>query len=147
MVSEDTVMTESQINTNTPEWGAPEWGQMSSEDFAESILVKLETEEAALTCEEMDIIEQFWRDDMRNRRCALVFLTKPFSEIREQIESDRGFAVCAAAAMDCIEPDRYQTIANLLRDVQRRLMVAVACREDMEEVLEEAKEGIVETQS
>jgi len=140
-------MTEAQTTTNLPEWGAPEWEQMSSEEFADALYAKLETEEAALTTEEMDLVEQFWRNDIRNRRCALVFLTKPFSEIREQIENNRDFAVSAAAILDCIVPDKYQAIADLLSDAKRRLLVVTACREDMKEILEEAKEGIIETQA
>ena len=140
-------MAEAQPTANLPEWGAPEWEQMSSEEFADSLLAKLETEEAALTTEEMDIIERFWRDDIRNRRCALIFLTKPFSKSREQIENDRGFAVSAATVMECIEPDRYEVISDLLHDAHRRLMAALACREDMEEIMKEAKDEGVETRS
>ncbi len=142
--SDDTTMPEAQTNTNPPEWGAPEWEQMSSEEFADSLIAKLETEEASLTAEEMDIIEQFWRNDIANRRATLIMLTKPFSEIREQIENDRSFAVAAAAVFDCIEPDKYQAIADLLSDAQRRLMGALACREDMQEIMKEAKEEGVE---
>lgn len=122
-----------------PEWGATDWESMNQDEFANNLLAKMEGEEAILTCEEMDIIEKFWDVDRRNRRCSLVMLTKPFSWLREQVENDDDFAQSVAAMNVCLDASKYEQIANLLHDAQRRLMCAIACREDMSALLDKAK--------
>lgn len=128
-----------QNSINPPEWGDPKWQAMHGDQFADNLIVKMRHEGPALTCDEMDVIEQFWKEDMRCRRCALVMATKPFEWIEEQVRSDRKFAVAVANTLDAIDVEKYETIVSLINDSRRRMMVALSVREDMSEVIAEAR--------
>lgn len=121
---------------NPPEWGAPEWETMNEDEFAGNIFEKMKGEDAVLTCEEMDIIEKFWEEDRRTRRCALIVLTKPYSWLEEQIKNDTVFAEAMMKVFECIDVKKYEAITNLLLDAQRRIMCAITCRDDFEELRE-----------
>ena len=117
----------------------PEWETMNKDEFAGNILEKMKSEEAILTCEEMDIIEKFWEIDRRNRRATLIALTKPYSWLEEHIGNDSGFAEAMFEVFECIEPEKYKSIANLLLDAQRRIMCAITCRDDFDELRQKLK--------
>jgi len=61
------------------------WDAMDSNEFADRMLAFLDGEAAVLSCEEMDIIERYWKEDMVARRTALIMLTKPFAELSQMI--------------------------------------------------------------
>ena len=122
-----------------PEWGAPEWETMNENEFADNILEKMKSEEAILTCEEMDIIEKFWEQDRRNRRATLIALTKPYTWLEEHIKNDTGFAEAMMEVFECIDVKKYEAITNLLLDAQRRIICAITCREDFDELRQKIK--------
>ncbi|WP_394807505.1 hypothetical protein [Nitrosomonas sp.] len=139
MANEYSTPTTGSRSSNPPEWGDPEWGIMNDADFADNIMEKIKGEKAILTPEEMDIIERFWEKDRATRRSALIALIKPYSWLEENIKNDTAFAEAMVAVYECIDPDKYRQIANLLFDAQRRVMCAMACREDMRELMIKAK--------
>lgn len=122
-----------------PEWGALEWEAMNEDEFADNIFEKMKSEEAILTCEEMDIIEKFWNQDRRNRRATLIALTKPYTWLEENIKNDTGFAEAMFEVLECIEPEKYESITNLLLNAQRRIICAITCREDFDELRQKVK--------
>jgi|GEM_PF-5883846 len=132
-IDNSTSATES-TQANPPEWGAPEWGTMNENEFADKLLEKMKNEEAILTPEEMDIIEKFWEQDRVVRRATLLALTKPYSWLEEQIKNNTGFAEAMIEVFECIEPQKYEIISNSLFDARRRIMCAITCRDDSEEL-------------
>ena len=127
--------------SNLPDWDDPAWGNMSENEFYDALAVKMEGEPAILDMQGMDRIESMWKEDMRNRRCILAALLKPFSEIREGIEKDDGFAEAMAACYVRANntAEMLETIAGLVRNAESRMMVALAHRPDMGEIVERAK--------
>ncbi|MCG7863861.1 MAG: hypothetical protein JAZ18_15865 [Candidatus Thiodiazotropha endolucinida] len=116
-----------------------DWDQMSDEDFAKTLFDKLEAEGPVFTLEELGIFENRLQTNAATRRLALVVLTKPFSEIQEQIENDREFAVATADIYNCTDPGLYQATHDLLETARLRMAGLLACRDDMEQVFEEAE--------
>lgn len=134
MANSDSISTASSKSINPPEWGVSEWDAMSQDEFADNLLEKMKGEEAVLTCEQMDIIEKFWDEDRRTRRAALAMLTKPYAWLEDKIQNDKEFAEAMVELLECVETDKYSCIANLLLDAQRRLICAISCREDLDEL-------------
>ncbi|MFC1347716.1 MAG: hypothetical protein G8D81_20480 [gamma proteobacterium symbiont of Clathrolucina costata] len=118
---------------------AIECDQMSDEDFANSLFDKLEAEGPVFTLEELGRFENRLQKNAATRRMALVVLTKPFSEIQEQIENDREFAVATADIYQCTDPELYQATHDLLENARLRIAGLLACRDDMEEIFKEAE--------
>lgn len=69
----------------------------------------------------------------------MIVLTKPYSWLEEQIKSDTRFAEAMMEAFECIDPQKYEIISNSLFDAQRRIMCAITCRDDFEELREKVK--------
>lgn len=139
MAINDSTSAEGNKSVNLPEWGAPEWETMNEYDFAENILEKMKGEDAILTCEGMDIIEKFWEEDRTTRRCALIALTKPYSWLEEQIKNNTGFAEAMMEVFECLDVEKYEVITNSLLDARRRIMCAITCRDDFDELRQKIK--------
>lgn len=120
--------------TSSKSINPPEWDTMNQDEFAENLLAKMKEEPAALTCEEMDIIEKFWNTNRRTRRAALITLTKSYAWLEDKIQSDTEFAEIMVELLECVEPDKYEDITNLLFHAQRRVMCALTCRDDLGEL-------------
>lgn len=134
MAINDSTSAEGSKSVNPPEWGAPEWETMNEDDFTENILEKMKGEDAILTCKEMDIIEKFWEEDRTTRRCASIALTQPYSWLEEQIKNNTGFAEAMIELFESMDVKKYELIANAIFDAQRRIMCAITCRDDFEEL-------------
>ncbi|MEW8042493.1 MAG: hypothetical protein AB2826_09690 [Candidatus Thiodiazotropha sp.] len=116
-----------------------DWDKMSGDKFAKNLFDKLEAEGPVLTLDELEIFEDRLQENRVTRRTALVVLTKSFSEVQEMIEKDRDFAVATADVFNCTDPGLYQATHDLLQNARIRMAGLLACRDDMEQVLEEAK--------
>jgi len=75
------------------------------------------------------------------RRVALVYLGKTFEETAAGICNNRDFAVASADAANRIHEsiEKYKLMANLLTTAEIRIRLALARREDILEILDEAK--------
>ena len=114
---------------------------MSSDEFADAMIKEVISAPAQLTCEQMDQIEARWRHDMSARRCALIMLTKPGTDYLEMVESKRDFAEAVAEIMQFL-PELikfHEAMIELLQRVNTWSMVAIAGREDMQELLDTAR--------
>lgn len=121
-------MTDEEINAMPPD------------DFADALFAQMETKGPLLTCEDMDEIEAMLERQRRNRRAALVLLTKPWAWLNQQVTEDRGFAVAVAQIkMLADEVGLYRGLAEFMEAASVWGMIALASREDMSEVIEEAK--------
>jgi hypothetical protein len=77
------------------------------------------------------------------RRIALAYLSKPFPETAKGIASDkktaRAFAEVSVQLGDVVK--QYQSLVDLLKAADTRLMLALCQREDMKQLLAEARNG------
>lgn len=109
-----------------------------TDDAADALLAEIDAKAALLTLDDMDRIEQKWRELMTVRRCSLVMLTRPFADLRSDVEESRDFAVAVAEALRKVDLDFYQGMATLIDTARVWLLMALACREDMAEIMAEA---------
>jgi hypothetical protein len=86
-------------------------------------------------------IEDFIQGSTPTRRIALAYLARPWREIAENIRNDRDTAVTLAVAYEGIKEvaENYAIIAAMMKAAEVRLMISLAAREDMTEILTEAK--------
>ncbi|MEW8548577.1 MAG: hypothetical protein AB2693_34175 [Candidatus Thiodiazotropha sp.] len=108
-------------------------------DLANNLLAKLKAEGPVFTIDDLGRFEDRLHKNAATRRAALAVLTKPFSEIQEMIENNRDFAVATADILTCTDPELYQATHDLLENARTRMVLLLACREDMEEIIEEAE--------
>jgi len=84
--------------------------------------------------------EAEWERQRCNRRVALAILTKPWAWLNQQVIEDRGFAVAVAQIkMLADEAGLYKGLAELMESASLWSDLALISREDMNEVMEEAK--------
>lgn len=115
-------------------------------DWTDKFFADLEQAGPALTLDQMDMIETQWQNDMRNRRCSLVMLTKAWPELRDKVVDDKEFAVIVAQIMPIARDlsERMHSLASLVGSVEIWAMGALAHREDMRDVIELAEAETVE---
>lgn len=115
--------------------------QMSDQE-CDALLAQMDAREPMLSCDDMDKIEKQWVERRAARRCALVLMTKPFSWLREQVENDRDFALAVADVLSCTKNiDYYKGMVDLMEQARLWSMMALACREDMSDLITEAETG------
>lgn len=117
-----------------------EWGAMDPEEFAEKMVEEIAAQPATLTHSQVDAIEQRAQADGVIRRCVLAMLTKPGKHTLESALNDREAAVAYAGLQadirDYLE-HRHDELKELFEAVDARILIALAQREDMEEILKE----------
>jgi hypothetical protein len=74
------------------------------------------------------------------RRMALLTLTKPFSELRDDVVADRELAIAIADIYNGLEStiETMRGIVEIMETSRNWQMMALVCREDMKSVFEEA---------
>ncbi len=90
---------------------------------------------------EAEAIEKFLRRNGIWRRMALAFLSRTWNETADPVRTERESALAFAAVFHALEETagNYKRIAELMESAKARLMVALATREDMAQILAEAK--------
>lgn len=115
------------------------------DEFCDKLLAHFDAKRPILNFEQMDIIEETWERYMVSRRCALITLTKPFSEIRKMVEEDRRFALAVAEIYNnTADNGYYATVHNLMENAHKWAEMALLGREDMKQLIEEVKERVEE---
>lgn len=118
-----------------------DWEKKSEDDFVKNLYAKLEADGPVFTLEELGRFENRLYKNRATRRVALAMLTKSFSEIKEEVEINREFAIATADIFNCTDPELYQATHDLLETARIRMAGMLACREDMEEIIKEAERG------
>ncbi|MEN8207057.1 MAG: hypothetical protein ABFS24_13750 [Pseudomonadota bacterium] len=74
----------------------------------------------------------------------MIMLAEPWSDLRQKVEDDRGFAEAVAETLECVDGaiDLCKDVLECLAASQRWMGVALACREYMKELLESAKQEV-----
>jgi hypothetical protein len=113
---------------------------MPPDEFSDALFAKMEAAEPQLTCEDMDKIEAVWMSQKRDRRMALVMLTKPWAWLNQQVSKDRDFAKAVAEVEQyASRASLYKGLAEMMETAVVWCMLALAGREDMQELCNEAK--------
>lgn len=111
-----------------------------SDKFAENLIAEVETRPAQITCDDMDRLEDWWRNSTRERRAALLMLTQPFVHIQKETMNDEQFAEAIAQTLECVSDviGGLQDLLEYLEVSKVWMMVALAGREDMRGIREKA---------
>ena len=109
------------------------------ESFVSDVFNEIETAGAVMTMEEMQQFERLLQENGVARRAHLAVLTKPWAEINESIVNNREGAEAIANVLECLDVEFYQDLAKFVQEAKRRMLLSLCGREDMEEILEQAK--------
>ena len=137
MTEREATVNQTPSYLDTPE---DEWSEAQLDEFMENF----EKLEPSLTDELIGVIE---KDIGSNqpwgpwRRAGLCVLTRSGKQLAEAIESDRTGALAMAAVMHSAKSyaEQLRRVADLMDTASTRLMVALCWRDDMEDVIREAK--------
>ncbi len=115
--------------------------EQNSEQFADEVTAKVKAAPAWFTHEQMAKAEREFQANGVTRRIALAVLTKSGQELIDAVSADRDFAVAMAdwsaggdGYLAGLEAER-----KTVEHAQARVLIALAHREDMDEVLSEAR--------
>jgi hypothetical protein len=115
----------------------------ADEQFAEQMYRKIMRAPALFTKEEADRAER--TANLRDwvRRATWHFLAMPGKEMIQRCRTDRDFAVALAGMDQHTEPyiDNLKGIIGFVEALQARTLIALACREDMADVIAEAQKS------
>jgi hypothetical protein len=124
----------------TPDWDKIDWDALDDDEFAELIIRKVENEPPVISDDDVEAIEKQAQLDGVTRRAAMLVLTKPGKWLIDTIDTDRGFALAHAQVHASIDDylKRQAPLLHLMERAKARISVALAWREDMDEILREA---------
>lgn len=114
-----------------------------TEEEADNILDEFNKQPAQITEDEMRQIEAAVQRDNDGiaRRAALGALARSAKELMDVAERDRGVAISLAVMADSIRTysKRLDSLRSMMDSAATRISIALCIREDMSEILEEAK--------
>lgn len=118
----------------------PDFNSMDEDLFGDLMLARLRAAPALLDKSQMYAIENKIQGDV-NRRAAFAIASVAGADLLEKISADREFAVAVGSVFMSLDEvkARYQGLLELFEALHARLAIAVAVREDMEEVLAESR--------
>ncbi len=114
-----------------------------TDEQARRIYENARKERAAITELEVDRIEEAHAHDEFGvvRRVSLMALTRPCDELFKAIDDDRDVAVGFAAVLDGLNSyvDWLTAVKATMETARARLVVGLCARDDVEQVMAEAK--------
>lgn len=118
----------------------PDFDKMDPDQFGEIMLARLRAAPALLDESQVYAIESKIKGDV-TRRAAFAIASVPGADLLEKISTDREFAVAVGDVFNSLGEvkARYQQLLELFESIHARLMIAVAVRDDMEEILAESR--------
>lgn len=121
-----------------------DWESLSEEESLDKLTGIIENKPAQLTTNNMDELEQAWVNRRRARRMALVMLTMPFAELRDNVQEDKEFATAVASALACTqnEIDFCHGVAEALETAKVWMNMSLCYRDDCQEILEAGKASV-----
>lgn len=126
-------------STYSRDWDKVEWDKLDEETLAELMLQRITEDPAVFTDEQIDAIEKRAQADGITRRAMLAFLSKPGKWALETIAQDReaavAFADLQAQILDYL--DRDKSMREFFAAANVRILIALAQREDMDEIIAE----------
>lgn len=136
------------IAVNPKAWTPEELAQieadaMDDDVFADRVFEQLEAAPPILEKGVMLKLEELIQKDQM-RRFAFACMTIDGKKLCDDIANDREFAVIASGLSTELGniKGRYQALVELFNELERRLILALCSREDMEQVIEEGKSAV-----
>lgn len=123
-----------------PQLNEPDYENMDPDQFGELMLARLRAAPALLDEAQVYAIESKIQGDV-TRRAAFAIASVSGDDLIEKINTDREFAVAVGDVFNCLGDvkARYQQLLELFESIHARLAIAVAVRDDMEEILAESR--------
>lgn len=117
---------------------------MDEDLFGDLMLARLRAAPALLDEAQVYAIENKIQGD-EYRRAAFAIASLAGADLLEKISTDREFAVAVGAVFNSLGKvkARYQQLLDVFEAINARLMIAVAVREDMKEILAESRTELV----
>lgn len=114
--------------------------EMDEDQFGELMLARLRAAPALLDESQVYAIESKIQGDV-TRRAAFAIASVAGDDLLEKISTDREFAGAVGSVFNSLDDvkARYQELLDLFETLQARLAIAVAVREDMEDILAESR--------
>lgn len=118
----------------------PDFDSMDEDQFGELMLERIRAAPALLDESQVYAIESKIQGDV-TRRAAFAIASVAGADLLEKISTDRDFAVAVGGVFNSLGEvkARYQQLLELFEAIHARLAIAVAVREDMEEILAESR--------
>lgn len=122
----------------------PDLNSMDEDLFGDLMLARLRDAPALLDESQMYAIENKIQGDV-TRRAAFAIASVAGADLLEKISTDREFAVAVGDVFNSLGEvkARYQQLLDVFEAIHARLAIAVAVREDMEEILAESRTELV----
>lgn len=119
---------------------SPNLDTMDVDQFGELMLARLRAAPALLDESQVYAIESKIQGDVA-RRAAFAIASVAGDDLLEKVSTDREFAVAVGSVFNSLGEvrARYQQLLNLFESIHARLAIAVAERDDMEEILAESR--------
>lgn len=122
-------------------WENVDWDALNPDEFAMQILERMRAEPATFTPDQVQIIEKRAQADGITRRAMLALLAMPGKQVLETALEDRdaalGLAELQAHIRDYLD-NRHDSLRELLQAADVRIMLALAQREDADQIIAEA---------
>lgn len=123
------------------ESAAVDYDSMPFDQFVSEMTEKMDSAEALFSVDKLDEAESVWNEIAVTRRVAMITLTKSGPELINMVMEDREAALAYAELLDCLghHLQKMDSLKEILEHAQWRVMMALAHREDMQSVFEEAR--------
>lgn len=121
-------------------WDAVDWDALSPDEFAELIIQRAKEAPPTITKAQLYDIEKGVQATDATRRAAIAVLAMPGSELMQIVVSGRETALAFAQLTEWIDCflEKQQRVKDLVKSAQAKLLVALAQREDMHNLLDQA---------
>lgn len=121
-------------------WDAVDWDALSPGEFAELIIQRAKEAPPTITKAQLYDIEKGVQATDATRRAAIAVLTMPGSELMQIVVSGQETALAFAQLAEWIDCflEKQQRVKDLVKSAQAKLLVALAQREDMHNLLDQA---------
>ncbi len=118
----------------------PDFDSMEKDQFGELMLERIRAAPALLDESQVYAIESKIQGDV-TRRAAFAIASVAGADLLEKISTDRDFAVAVGDVFNSLGEvkARYQQLLELFEVIHARLTIAIAVREDMEDILAESR--------
>jgi hypothetical protein len=120
---------------------------LDEDAFAEKLMSDFDAQPAQITKEQLDKIEANFSglSRRRSRRCALATLAMSGMQLTKAVTGDRDGALALAVARLSIGEyaSHLRLFADMMESADTRIGIALCIREDMQELLLEAKAEVV----
>ena len=118
----------------------PDWTSGDVRKLAEAVVEHMQEAAAVLSMDDIEAAERRLASMAELRRAALLILSSPGTQLLEQVERNRDFAIHVARIHHRLSgyPEELRGLSELLECAQARIVVALSTRVDFDQIVAEA---------